>query len=127
MLNKLKRITESQKLRILVLFAVVALVAAVVVLAFDGGYEYPEYYGGYGYYGEHTPVYYYYDDANYDYEHDYSYAYEDYHYYGYDYAQVVPFYTATGVEYADYYLELYMYQMGGYAGDAPVMMYDPYE
>ena len=124
MLNKLKGITQSQKLRIVVLFAVMALVAAVVVFAFDGAYGYQDqdYESGYGYYGYYSdyaaPVYYEGYAADY-----YYYDYETY-----DIAYVVPFYTSWGVEYQDlYYLEAYMYEMAGYAGEAPVMMYDPYD
>ena len=102
MLNELKRITSSQKMRILMLFAVLAIVATVVVLAIDGAYGDPE------------------DE----YYHNYIvYVSDDYYHDGYHYDDYIPHYAYIGDEHARAFAA-YMDEMAGEAGDAPVFLYE---
>jgi len=130
MLNELKHITKSQKMRVLLLLMVLAIVATLVVVAMDGMYEDPDYDGYTGNYYEYTM-----QPADYDYYVGYYHGYEAYEYqyaynheeYGYRY-DYNPYYYNSGDE---YYLgfstfeehSLYMYYMAGEAGDAPTMMF----
>jgi len=52
MLNELKQITKSQKMRVLLLLMVLAIVTVVVVVAIDGASEYQSYNPHPGYYYE---------------------------------------------------------------------------
>jgi len=111
MLDGLKQITKSHKLRILVLFMALVIVAAVVVFAFDGTDEYQEY-------GGNTSCYEYTLQADdYEYYVGYSYSGDEYDnnfYYSSDGGNYIGFST----------FEEYMYYMAGEAGDAPIMMFD---
>jgi len=107
MFNELKQITKSQKMRALVLFMVLAIVAVVVVFAIDGAGEYQENDGYTGHYYEVGGVY------------DYG---------GYEYGDIFDTYHAS-IE-GEYCIiraafDEYMYNMAGEAGEAPAMLILP--
>ena len=117
MLNELKHITKSHKVRALMLFIVLAVVAVVVVFAIDGPGEYQEY-TGYNYeYGVTVADYYGQVGDNYGYGQE-----------GNRYDDVYTPYYDIGSDDGDYLgiaavSDEYMYYMAGEAGDAPTLMY----
>jgi len=119
MLNELKHITKSQKMRVLLLLVVLVLVAAVVVLAFDGEEDYQEH-GYNGYYHEYIM-----QAEDYDYYIGH-YNYYANHYDGYD--NNLYYHYSGGEYYVSFYnFEEYMYYMAGESGDAPFLLYELYD
>ena len=106
MLSELKQITKSQKLRALMLFVVLAIVAAVVVFAIDGAGEYHENDGHYGYsygYSVSEEGLYIHDTPEYGNHYDAYYSDDEY----------------CIIRAA---FDEYMYNMAGEAGEAPAML-----
>ena len=111
MLNELKNIANSQKARVLILFMVLAIVAAMVVFAANGVDEYQGYGVQVGYYYEYCL-----QDSDYFYQ--VGYAYDDG--YGYDTFSYDEYLRTMAA--LDEYL---CHDMAGELGEAPTMLYDP--